>query len=195
MRFSKRCESLILIEQIELPRVFIDQTSLVLILLNLFVFGGAIACSSLGLDQKNDRKITWNEQSFTVGTGATTEKKAVWMLRQEGDLDLPVVLGLPDDKGESVIEVFNKAPESKKAHGIFIYSKSFAIPDTPEERQFMGPYLSELYNDKQWRNAESGLINDLSLLCNSRGIPLYVNLSANLQGEWKQLAPSPAIKK
>ncbi len=138
---------------------------------------------------KDYKEIKWDEKKFTVSILATTEKKAVWEIRQGGNFDSLVVTDVPLDKAESVVEVFSKQPPVQKAHGIFIYSKSFAIPDTPQERQFMTDYLWERYHDQAWRESEAKLINDLRLLCKSKEIALYVNLSANLQSEWKRLTP------
>ncbi len=54
----------------------------------------------------------------------------------------------------------------------------------------MTQYLWELYNDPEWRKSEAALIDDLRAECEKQKLSLYVNLSGNLQGKWKKLAPS-----
>jgi len=186
MKIRKIIESLIT----SLKKYLWREVMLVLVLIFSFGLGMTISCSHYILTQKNNTKIYWDKKKFTVATIPTDKKKAIWDLSKEGNLDSPVVEDLPLDKADSVIEVFRRSSREKQASGIFIYSKSFAIPNTPEERQFMGKHLWERYNDAEWRKSESNLINELKLLCDSQGIDLYVNLSANLQGEWIKLAPS-----
>lgn len=166
------------------------EVALVLALIVSYGLGITMSCSHYVLTQKNDTKIYWDNRKFTVATLATDKKKAVWDIGKEGNLDSPLVEDLPLEKADSVIEIFRRSSKEKQASGIFIYSKSFAIPNTPEERQFMGKHLWERYNDKEWRKSEANLINELRLLCDKKGIDLYVNLSANLQGDWIKLAPS-----
>lgn len=170
-------------------RLVTISTALTLLILATITAFLTSSCSGKSIAQGDNKKIEWDGKKFTVATMSTIEKKAIWEIRQNGSFDLPVITIIPLDKAESVLKVFYEQSSQKKSEGIFIYSKSFAIPDTPTERRLMTEYLWGRYHDQIWKESESKLIDDLRLLCQSKGIPLYVNLSANLQGEWKRLAP------
>lgn len=172
-----------------LPYKSTTQALLRLILILPCGFGLLVSCSRTNPSLASDKNIIWTKERFTVSTMPTVERKAIWELRRGGDFDLPIV-NLPLDKAESVLEEFSKLPKEKRAFGIFIYSKSFAIPNNAEERQYMGEHLWDRYNDKTWRESEARLISDLRLLCHDKKIALFVNLSANLQGNWKELTSS-----
>lgn len=186
MRDNVVVVKLSIIVQNELLHYKLTQILLRLILILPCGFGLLVSCSGTNRSFANDGNRLWAKEKFTVATMPTAERKAMWELRQEGNFDLPIV-NLPLDKAESVLAEFSKLPKGKQAFGIFIYSKSFAIPNNSEERQYMGEHLWKRYNDKAWRESESQLINDLRLLCNDKNITLYVNLSVNLQGHWKAL--------
>lgn len=157
----------------------------------LFTFSLSItaSCTKPNFFISSNKSIKWSKDKFTLGILATDDGRAIWEIRQGGDFDEPIISDLPLDATKSVLTEFNKQPMKKKALGIFVYSKSFAIPDTPEERQYMTEYLWDRYNNKEWRKSEADLINNLVHLCISNKIALYVNLSANLEGDWKMLSP------
>ena len=127
--------------------------------------------------------VRWDNAVFRVDTiSAADTPKAAWIVfDQKGKFEAGF------ENAKNLIEHFKKQDESKKAKGIFIYSKSFAIPNTPEEHKWMTPYLLQLYNNQEWRSSESQLIEELNMACREQNIPLYVNLSLNLQGRWKKL--------
>lgn len=141
---------------------------------------------------KPKTEVKWDESVFTVETVSLADSPtAIWVITQDGNLNSDVDLTVDGAISESVIKVFSRQPQQKKSRGIFIYSKTYAIPDTPEERQWMTEYLWQLYHNPEWRKSEAALIAELQAECEKQKIPLYVNLSANLQGKWKKLAPAP----
>jgi len=93
------------------------------------------------------------------------------------------------ETAKDLVEHYHKQPKERKEAGIFIYSHTYAVPDIPEEVRWMTLYLYELYNNPEWRRSEASLIEDLRVECEKQKVPLYVNLSGNLQGKWKKLAP------
>jgi len=153
------------------------------------------SCSALSGQQKATMEQKWDEDAFTVETISLADNPtAIWIITKEGTPGSPVDLTSPYDKAEGVLEVFGRQPPRRKDRGIFIYSKTYAIPNTPEEKQWMTEHLWQLYNNPEWRKSEAALIEDLRVECEKRKIPLHVNLSANLQGKWKQLAPAKVSK-
>jgi hypothetical protein len=90
---------------------------------------------------------------------------------------------------EKVIKHFYEQPDEKKKRGIFIYSFTYRVPDTEEERKWRSTRDWRLYYNEAWRKAEASLIQDLVVVCKREKIPAYINLSSNLVGEWEQLSP------
>jgi hypothetical protein len=134
----------------------------------------------------------WNEDVYQIRTISLADQvKPIWII-----LD-PKTNRYPNHavEAEGVLADYLKQPKDRQQAGIFIYSKTYAIPDTPEELRWMTDYLLKLYNNPTWRRLESELVEDLRRACEKRKIPLYVNLSFNLQGKWKVLndpkKPSP----
>jgi len=137
----------------------------------------------------DDKQAKWDDDAFTLGTiSLASKRKAIWVFKEDGrSMSKAGTTG--GDSATSVLKMFEKQSEQRKARGIFIYSWSYAIPDIPEEHQAMSEHLYELYRNPEWRKSEDALIEDLQEECNKRKIPLYVNLSSNLYGKWKKLSP------
>jgi hypothetical protein len=81
---------------------------------------------------------------------------------------------------QELIAHFSKQTDEKKRRGIFIYSFTYRVPDTDEERKWRPTRDWKLYYNKAWRKAEAELIQDLVAACKREKIPLYVNLTSNL---------------
>lgn len=90
---------------------------------------------------------------------------------------------------EEVVNHFSKQSDEKKRRGIFIYSFTYRVPDTEEERQWRSTRDWKLYYNEVWRKAEAKLIDDLVTVCKKEKIKVYVNLTSNMVGEWEQLSP------
>jgi hypothetical protein len=126
----------------------------------------------------------WHKGVYKVNTiSLANQVRAIWVVF---DPDTGRYAHDAQD-AEGLLEHFLKQPMNRQRDGIFIHSKTYAIPDTPEERRWMTDYLLKLYRDPKWRKSESDLIENLRRACEKRAIPLYINLSSNLQGKWKVL--------
>jgi hypothetical protein len=137
---------------------------------------------------KPKAEVKWDEEVFTVETISLADNRtAIWMITQDGNLNSDIDVTVDGAKSESVIKVYFRQSQKRRERGLFIYSKTYAIPNTPEEKQWMTDHLLKLYNDPEWRQSEAALIAELQTECEKRKIPLHVNLSANLQGKWKKL--------
>lgn len=90
---------------------------------------------------------------------------------------------------EELLQHFSKQTDEKKRRGIFIYSFTYRVPDTEEEKSVRPTRDWKLYYNEKWRKAEAELIQDLVAACKKEKIPVYVNLSSNMVGEWEQLSP------
>lgn len=168
-----------------------DNRSILLLPAGVALFLLLACCSNQELVPKPQTEVTWDEYAFTVETVSLAESPtAIWSITKDGTSKSSVDISVPKNKAEGVLKVFSRQPQQKKSRGIFIYSKTYAIPDTPEERQWMTEYLWQLYHNPEWRKSEAALIAELQAECEKQKIPLYVNLSANLQGKWKKLAPT-----
>ena len=167
----------------------------------LFFFGvfgffslQSISCSNVASQGGQTSKSAWDKSNFTIVTMATASKEARWLIRNGGNLDASVDESIANDKAFGVLEAFNKLPSATKSRGIYIYSKTYAIPDTTEEQQLMTEHIGSLYKNAHWRKSESDLIEELKRACDENAIPLYVNLSANLFGEWKKIAAERPLR-
>jgi hypothetical protein len=137
----------------------------------------------------------WDDDSFTVHvTSLAEESEAVWILTELRAFSKPDSTLSPREPGY-VLRVFEKQPERRKERGIFIYSGTYAVQPTPENMRFMSTLDLKLYNQPLWRKSEAALIEALQKECQERNIPLYVNQSLNLEGEWIMLAPTRANPK
>src|SRR5262249_26463476 len=122
--------------------------------------------------QSNETKGIWDESVYTADTISLAEKtEAIWIVMNLIDSKLNFATGDP----QKLLNHYFSQPESKRSKGIFIYSKSFAVPDIPEERMWMTEYLQRLYDDPIWRKSESDLVENLIKACISKQVPLYVN--------------------
>ena len=157
--------------------------TLIIVMLSLLVSG----CLKMSSEQVNDSSIKWDKGVFTVNIVCLVGIKAIWSIPRDDKPGEPVGLSDPSLDADGVIETFDKQLQQRKDRGIFIYSRTYAIPDTPEERQESTEYLYKLYQNPEWRKSEGDLIEGLRVKCKQKGIPLFVNLSANLHGKWKKL--------
>lgn len=110
-----------------------------------------------------------------------SNQKAKWIIFKNRKYDAG-----PNDAA-GVLKHYAKQTEEKKKHGIFVHSKTHSIPFTEEEKRWMTPHLLERYQNKEWRESENALINELVEECNKLGIQVWVNLSSNVNGNWKLL--------
>lgn len=141
---------------------------------------------------QSSQKGIWEEGVYRVDTiKLADETKAIWIVIDSKDSKL----NFTTDNAQELLNHYFNQPEGKRKKGIFIHSKSFAIPDTQEERRWMTGYLQRLYDDPAWRKSESDLVEKLIKVCDSKQVPLYVNMSSNLQGSWKVLnEPQKAVR-
>lgn len=141
--------------------------------------------SSIDEAHGNEFEGIWNREVYEVHTISSANGPiASWiMFTINGDYEASF------ETAKDLMEHYHKQPEERKEAGIFIYSHTYAVPDTPEERRYMTQYLWELYKNPEWRKSETALIENLRVECEKQKLPLYVNLSGNLQGKWKKLAP------
>lgn len=141
---------------------------------------------------QSSQKGIWDESVYMASPiKLADETKAIWIVTDLKDSKL----NFTADNAQELLTHYLGQPESKQKKGIFIYSKSFAIPDTPEERRWMSMYLQQLYDDPVWRKSESDLVDKLMKACVSEQVPLYVNMSINLQGNWKVLNEPKKVAK
>jgi hypothetical protein len=134
--------------------------------------------------QRGQKKSLWDEEAYfvTIDCDANYENPS-W--------------GTRDSKGkhggatnaQEVIKHFSTQPDEKKKRGIFIYSFTYRVPDTEEEKSVRPTRDWKLYYNKAWRKAEAQLIQDLVTACKKEKIKVYVNLTSNMVGEWEQLSP------
>jgi hypothetical protein len=127
----------------------------------------------------------WSREVYEVHTASLAKGPiAIWTIfTKRGTYEADF------ETAKDLVEHYHKQPKERRGQGIFIYSHTYAVPGTPEERRWMTQYLWELYNNPEWRKSEAALIENLRLECEKQKLPLYVNLSGNLQGKWKKLAP------
>jgi hypothetical protein len=107
--------------------------------------------------------------------------KAKWIIFKNGKYDAG------PDNAAGVLSHFDKQSDERKAHGIFIHSKTHSIPLTDEEKRWMTPHLLKQHQDPKWRASENALVEELVQECNKRGIQVWVNISSNVNGNWKLL--------
>lgn len=151
----------------------------------------ALSSQKAALKQHEQNKSivdgVWNERVYKVVVACLADNKtAIWNITKDGTASTKIDASVPYDKPDGVLTVFNRQSEERKRLGIFIKSWTYAIPDTAEEKQWMTEHLINLYYDKEWRKSEAKLIEDLRTECEKKKIPLYVNLSGDLQGKWKK---------
>ncbi len=152
---------------------------------------GREAISELGKQNTLLAEGVWDETAFTVDVGSLADNKtAIWNITKDGTASTEIDISVPYDRSAGVITVFERQPEQKRKRGIFIQSWTYAIPDTSDERQWMTEHIYRLYKDKEWRQSESALIEELRTECEKKNIPLLVNLSGDLRGKWKKLVSS-----
>jgi hypothetical protein len=139
--------------------------------------------------RSDDSQVKWDDDALTLATLSLASKpKAIWAFKGDGRLHSKGDTS-GGDTAAVVLKMFDRQSEQRRTRGIFIYSWSYAIPDTPEERQAMSEQIYEQYHDPEWRKSENALIEELQEECDKRKIPLYVNLSSDLYGKWKKLSP------
>jgi hypothetical protein len=107
-----------------------------------------------------------------------SEPKAKWIIFKDGKYDAG------PDNAAGVLSHFDKQPDEKKRYGIF---KTHSIPLTQEEKRWMTPYLLKLHTDPVWRESENALVAELVQECEKKGIQIWVNISSNVNGNWKLL--------
>jgi hypothetical protein len=131
-------------------------------------------------------KDLWSKSAFTIHTiSLASGPVATWILfNKDGNHELS-----PKD-GKEVVEYFKKQPDSRRKSGILIFSSSYAVPDTPEERAILTAYQLKTWKIPEWLKSQAALIDDLKRECALEGIPLYVNTSGNLKNPWLTLVPA-----
>ena len=143
------------------------------------------SCSStFSQVQRGQKKPLWDEEVYlvTIFCGADYETPS-WGVR-----DSAKRMGQATSAQE-LIQHFSTQPDEKKRRGIFIYSFTYRVPDTEEERKWRPTRDWKLYYNEAWRKAEAKLIDDLVTACKKEKIKVYVNLTSNMVGEWEQLSP------
>lgn len=132
--------------------------------------------------------IKWDEDTFTVRPiPLSNEITAIWYVTKDGTVSSSPDTSSPHDRPEAVLNVFDKQANNKKKHGIFVYSGTYAIKPTKEDIEMMSTLESKLFKNPKWRASEARLIEKLRIECKKRNIPLYVNLTLNMNGSWKKL--------
>ncbi len=129
-------------------------------------------------------KGMWSETVYTATIlSSADEVKATWVIieRQHGKPNHGA------DNADDLLRHFFREPLKRRQQGIFIHSETYAIPDTPEERQWRSTQGYKLYYNPIWRKSENELVAALIIACKKKGIPLYVNMSSNVRGNWKIL--------
>lgn len=164
--------------------------SLVKPALKLLVYSALIglfltSCNSTFLQaQREQKKSLYDDEAYLldVNCDANYENPRWGTRNSDGKLG-----GAADT--EEVLQHFSKQSDEKKRRGIFIYSFTYRVPDTEEERRWRSTRDWKLYYDEAWRKAEAKLIDDLVIACKKEKIKVYVNLTSNMVGEWEQLSP------
>jgi len=146
-----------------------------LIVASLFLLLGPVVSARDVVKQFNEDAV------YTIDTiSKSPGPKAIWIIFKNGKYDA--------DYGNAadVLKHFEKQPKEKTKNGIFINSKSYAIPET-EVKDMLTPYLRELYHDRQWRDSENALIDELVKECEKRNIQVWVNITIFDNGKSKLL--------
>lgn len=140
--------------------------------------------STFSQAQRGQKKPLWDEEAYFVDIlcGANFDTPSWGTRNSEGKHGQAT-------SAQELIKHFSTQPDEKKKRGIFIYSFTYRVPDTEEEKRVRPTRDWKLYYNKAWRKAEARLIQDLVVVCKREKIPVYVNLSSNLVGEWEQLSP------
>jgi hypothetical protein len=87
-----------------------------------------------------------------------------------------------------VCDHFLQQPEKTRKLGLRMDSHTYLVPLNAKEKPNLTPHLIERHQDAAWRKSESDLIDTLIAECNRRGLPLFVNLSADLKkSPWRLL--------
>jgi hypothetical protein len=134
--------------------------------------------------------VVWDENAFTVRTVSLAAKPvAIWIVSEDGTDFTPVVTSLSPKESAIVINTFEKQPAERRKRGIFIYSGTYAIQPTEDNMKWMSTSDRRLFNNPEWRKSQAALIEKLRVECQSKNIPLYVNLTLGLPGKWKKIAP------
>jgi hypothetical protein len=111
--------------------------------------------------------------------------KATWIdFNRQGDFEAG------PENGEEVLEHFARKPETLRKRGIFVYSKTHSVPFTEKEKRQMTSYLQKLHQNPQWRESENALVQELVTACQEKEIPVWINISSDIHGEWKLLSAS-----
>lgn len=143
------------------------------------------SCSStFSQAQREQKKSLYDEEAYLLDIlcGANYDTPSWGTINSEGKM------GQATD-AEEVLQHFSKQSDEKKRRGIFIYSFTYRVPDTEEERRWRSTRDWKLYYNEAWRKAEAELIADLVTACKKEKIKVYVNLTSNMVGEWEQLSP------
>lgn len=144
------------------------------------------SCSSTYLHTQDmqQNKALWDDDVYLlkISSDATYEHPSWSIKHSDGKRSKAT-------SAEEVIAHFSKQVDEKKKRGMFIYSPTYRVPDTEEERKVRSTLDWKLYYNEAWKKAEAELIQDLVAACKSEKILVYVNLSSNLAGEWEQLSP------
>ena len=167
---------------------------IILLVLN-FDSIGRISCKSSNDRQKPSQTaqmdvVKWDENVFTVKTLSLADNPiAIWIVTEDGTDSTSVVTISSPKQPALVLATFEKQPVEKKKRGIFIYSGTYATQLTQEDMRWMSTSDRRLFNNSKWRKSQATLIKKLQIECKAKNIPLYVNLTLNLQGGWKKIAP------
>ena len=134
--------------------------------------------------QREQKKSLYDEEAYwlTINCGVNYDNPSWGTRNSEGKHE-----GAAD--AEELLQHFSKQTDEKKRRGIFIYSFTYRVPDTEEEKSVRPTRDWKLYYNEKWRKAEAELIADLVAACKREKIIVYVNLTSNLRGEWEQLSP------
>lgn len=91
------------------------------------------------------------------------------------------------DTAQLLVGYFRSLPKSLQDRGIWLFSSSYYIKPTTDDRAGMTSHLLARWEDQSWRKSENELIEGLLQLCRMEKIPFYINLYFDQSREWKRL--------
>lgn len=77
---------------------------------------------------------------------------------------------------------YRGAPEKRRKNGLLVFSDTHSVPFTEKEKKLMTPHLIGRFANKEWRENENKMVEELVALANKEGVPVWINVTGDTRG-------------
>lgn len=123
------------------------------------------------------KRVRFDLELYSAHASLAVDNSASWIVfNTRGTYDAG-----PNNAAELLVH-YKGVPDKRKKNGLLVCSHTHSVPLTEKEKKFMTPHVIGRFANKEWRDNENKLVEELVALANKEGVPVWINITSDFRG-------------